>query len=101
MLVDFGVLAIAFFSSIYFILPAYFSNGAALIFGGGLPVDFRKTDKNGARWIGDGVTWRGLIGGTLVGTITGTIQGYFGGEIIANFGQYITTPIITDIPVES
>ena len=97
MIIDFEVLLIAFISSIYFILPAYFSNGAGLLFGGGLPVDFGKTDKNGVRWIGDGVTWRGLIGGTIIGTITGAVQGYFGGEIIANFGQYIITPIITDI----
>lgn len=97
MTIDFGVLIIAFITSLYFILPAYFSNGAGLVFGGGLPVDFGKTDKKGVRWIGDGVTWRGLIAGTLVGTITGAIQGYFGPYIIANFGQYIITPIITDI----
>ena len=52
-----------------------------------------KTDSNGNRWIGDGVTWRGLIGGTFLGTIAGAIQGYFGPEIMLQFGQYITTPI--------
>lgn len=97
MTIDFGALLIAFITSLYFILPAYFSNGAGLVFGGGLPVDFGKSDKKGIRWIGDGVTWRGLIAGTLVGTITGAIQGYFGPYIIANYGQYIITPIITDI----
>ena len=58
---------------LYFILPAYVSNGSALVFGGGLPLDFKKTDKNGNRWIGNGVTWRGLIGGTIMGTLMGAI----------------------------
>ena len=35
--------------TLYFILPAYFSNGAGLVFGGGMPVDFGKSDKNGVR----------------------------------------------------
>ena len=62
---------------LYFILPAYVSNGSALVFGGGLPLDFKKTDKNGNRWIGNGVTWRGLIG--------------------ENFGEFIYTPICTNL----
>lgn len=83
--------------TLYFILPAYFSNGAGLVFGGGMPVDFGKSDKNGVRWIGDGVTWRGLIGGTLIGIITGIIQGLVAPYILSNFGQFITTPIITNV----
>ena len=83
--------------TLYFILPAYFSNGAGLVFGGGMPVDFGKSDKNGVRWIGDGVTWRGLIGGTLIGIITGIIQGLAAPYILSNFGQFITTPIITNV----
>ncbi len=98
MTLDIQMILIACVTTLYFILPAYFSNGAGLVFGGGLPVDFGKSDKKGNRWIGDGVTWRGLIGGTLIGIITGAVQGYFGPEIIANFGQYIITPIIADIP---
>ena len=83
--------------TLYFILPAYFSNGAGLVFGGGMPVDFGKSDKNGVRWIGDGVTWKGLIGGTLIGIITGIIQGLIAPYILSNFGQFITTPIITNV----
>ena len=92
------ILLIACVTTLYFILPAYFSNGAGLVFGGGMPVDFGKCDSKGNRWIGDGVTWRGLIGGTIIGIITGALQGYFGPQIISQFGQYIITPIITDIP---
>ena len=91
--VDFEMLVIACVTTLYFILPAYFSNGGALLFGGGTPLDFGKSDKNGARWIGDGVTWKGLIAGTFIGTLTGAIQGYFGPEIIQSFGNYIITPI--------
>ena len=95
--IDIQTLLIACVTTLYFILPAYFSNGAGLVFGGGTPVDFKKSDSNGNRWIGDGVTWRGLICGTVIGIITGIIQGVIAPEIIANFGQYIITPIVTDI----
>ena len=95
---DIQMILITCVITLYFILPAYFSNGAGLVFGGGKPVDFGKSDRNGVRWIGDGVTWRGLIGGTVIGIITGIIQGFFAPYILANFGQYITTPIITNIP---
>lgn len=97
MTIDIQMLLPSILTTLYFILPAYFSNGSGLIFGGGLPVDFGKSDKKGVRWIGDGVTWRGLIAGTVVGTLTGIVQGYLGPEIIQTFGQYIITPIITDI----
>ena len=95
--IDIQMLLIACVTTLYFILPAYFSNGAGLVFGGGTPVDFGKSDSKGNRWIGDGVTWRGLIGGTFVGIITGAIQGFIAPAILANFGQYIVTPIVTDI----
>lgn len=95
---DIQMILITCLTTLYFILPAYFSNGAGLVFGGGLPVDFGKSDSKGIRWIGDGVTWRGLIGGTIIGIITGIIQGFLAPYILANFGQYITTPIVTSIP---
>jgi CDP-2,3-bis-(O-geranylgeranyl)-sn-glycerol synthase len=85
-------------TTLYFLLPAYFSNGGGLLFGGGLPVDMGKSDSKGVRWIGDGVTWRGLAGGTAIGIITGIIQGLLAPYIISNFGEFITTPIITNVP---
>ena len=84
-------------TTLYFILPAYFSNGGALAFGGGTPVDFGKSDKNGVRWIGDGVTWRGLFAGTIIGIITGAIQGYLAPFILPEIGSYLITPIVTDV----
>ena len=67
---DLNIFLFGCLTTLYFILPAYFSNGGALAFGGGLPVDFGKSDKKGVRWIGDGVTWRGVIAGTIIGIIT-------------------------------
>ena len=84
-------------TTLYFILPAYFSNGGALAFGGGTPVDFGKKDSKGVRWIGDGVTWRGLIAGTLIGMLTGAVQGLLAPSILSAIGPYIITPIITDV----
>jgi len=97
MTIDIQTILIASATTLYFILPAYFSNGAGLVFGGGIPVDFRKSDSKGNRWIGDGVTWRGFIAGTLIGTLTGAVQGFFAPEILSNFGQYIITPMAADV----
>ncbi len=91
------IFLLACLTTLYFILPAYFSNGGALAFGGGTPLDFGKSDSKGNRWIGDGVTWRGLIAGTIIGIITGAVQGYLAPNIINEVGQYIITPIITDV----
>jgi CDP-2,3-bis-(O-geranylgeranyl)-sn-glycerol synthase len=95
---DIQMILVTCVATLYFILPAYFSNGAGLVFGGGLPADFGKSDSNGVRWIGDGVTWRGLIGGTIIGIITGIIQGFLAPYILSSFGEFITTPIITNVP---
>lgn len=94
---DINILLLACATTLYFILPAYFSNGGALAFGGGTPVDFGKSDSKGNRWVGDGVTWRGIVAGTLIGMITGAVQGYFGPIIISEIGQYIITPIVTNV----
>lgn len=47
-------------------LPAYVPNNAAVLTGGGAPIDGGRTWK-GSRILGDGKTWRGTIVGTLVG----------------------------------
>ena len=98
MTLDIQMILFACATTLYCILPAYFSNASGLLFGGGLPVDFGKSDANGVRWIGDGVTWKGLIAGTIVGTITGALQGCLAPIILKEFGQYIAGPIITSVP---
>ncbi|MCT9094591.1 CDP-2,3-bis-(O-geranylgeranyl)-sn-glycerol synthase [Haloarchaeobius sp. HME9146] len=47
-------------------LPAYVPNNAAVLVGGGPPIDGGRTWK-GRRLLGDGKSWRGTIGGTLAG----------------------------------
>jgi CDP-2,3-bis-(O-geranylgeranyl)-sn-glycerol synthase len=47
-------------------LPAYVPNNAAVLAGGGRPIDGGR-EWRGARLLGDGKTWRGTAVGTLVG----------------------------------
>lgn len=52
--------------ALWAMLPAYIPNNAAVLFGGGRPIDGGRTH-NGRRLLGDGKTWRGTAGGTLSG----------------------------------
>jgi len=47
-------------------LPAYVPNNAAVVLGGGRPVDGGRT-LGGRRLLGDGKTWRGTVAGVLAG----------------------------------
>jgi len=47
-------------------LPAYVPNNAAVLFGGGRPIDAGRT-WGGRRLLGDGKTWRGTVAGTATG----------------------------------
>jgi len=67
-----GVLAIL--RAIWLMVPMLIPNSAAVLFGGGTPVDFGRKMKDGTRILGDGKTWRGLAGGTLSGMVLGLIQ---------------------------
>lgn len=60
--------------AVWLMLPAYISNPTAVVFGGGTPIDFGKNWKDGKRILGDGKTFRGLIGGTICGLVIGIIQ---------------------------
>lgn len=57
-----------------FILPAYVANSTPVIFGGGLPVDFKMKFRGGGRILGDGKTWRGLLAGICFGSLTGLLE---------------------------
>jgi CDP-2,3-bis-(O-geranylgeranyl)-sn-glycerol synthase len=57
-----GVLAVAFWA----MLPAYVPNNAAVLVGGGPPIDGGRT-WNGRRVLGDGKTWLGTVGGIAAG----------------------------------
>ena len=57
--------------ALWLVLPAYIANASALLVGGGTPIDFGKSWKDGKRLLGDGKTWRGLISGAFVGMVGG------------------------------
>lgn len=58
----------------WLMLPAYIANPTAVVFGGGKPIDFGKNWRDGRRILGDGKTFRGLLGGIACGIIIGLIQ---------------------------
>jgi len=60
------------FVGLWLFLPAMLPNSAAVVFGGGTPVDFGKSWR-GKRILGDGKTWRGFFGGGLAGVVFGLI----------------------------
>jgi CDP-2,3-bis-(O-geranylgeranyl)-sn-glycerol synthase len=57
-----GLVATAFWA----MLPAYVPNNAAVVAGGGRPIDGGR-EWRGARLLGDGKTWRGTAVGTAAG----------------------------------
>lgn len=54
--------------AIWIMLPAYLPNNVAVLVGGGAPIDGGRT-LGGARVLGDGKTWRGLVGGVTAGMV--------------------------------
>jgi len=76
---------------LWLFLPAMLPNSAAVVFGGGTPVDFGKTWR-GKRILGDGKTWRGFFGGGLAGVVFGLIligiSYFFDSENFWGFGPF-------------
>ena len=62
-------------AAFWLMLPAYLPNPAAVLLGGGMPVDFGRTWR-GKRILGDGKTWRGLFGGTACGVLLAVILNF-------------------------
>jgi CDP-2,3-bis-(O-geranylgeranyl)-sn-glycerol synthase len=60
----FGAFAVA----VWAMLPAYVPNNAAVLAGGGPPVDGGRTWR-GRRLLGDGKTWRGTVAGVASGVV--------------------------------
>ncbi len=59
-----ATVAVAFWA----MLPAYVPNNAAVLAGGGRPIDAGRTWR-GRRLLGDGKTWRGTAAGTAAGVL--------------------------------
>jgi len=53
-------------TALWAMLPAYVPNNAAVVFGGGPPIDGGRT-MGGRRLLGDGKTWRGTAAGWVAG----------------------------------
>lgn len=69
--------------SLYYISPAYISNGLAVIFGkNGHPIDFKKNFFDNYRILGDGKTYEGLVGGVISGFLLGFSLNYFVNQTI-------------------
>ena len=80
------IIPLAFF----YILPAYFANGGAVLMGKyikGKPVDFGKNFVDDERILGDGKTWQGLLGGTLIGTFGGFVMWLVIFLVVAQVGE--------------
>jgi len=64
----------ALVSGLWIMLPAYVPNPAAVIFGGGPPIDGGITWRDGRRLFGDGKTLRGFVLGVLAGGAAGGVE---------------------------
>lgn len=62
------------FHAVWLMLPAYVANPAAQLTGGGTLMDFGRSGRDGERFLGDGKTWRGLLGGVLGSLVVGGLQ---------------------------
>ncbi|KTG10775.1 hypothetical protein AUR64_06180 [Haloprofundus marisrubri] len=59
-------------SAVWSMLPAYVPNNAAVLSGGGDPIDGGRT-LGGRRLLGDGKTWRGTAVGSVVGVVLAVV----------------------------
>jgi CDP-2,3-bis-(O-geranylgeranyl)-sn-glycerol synthase len=55
------------------LLPAMTANTFAPFIGGGIPVDLGMKRRDGRRYLGDGKTWSGFIGGTCLASTLGLL----------------------------
>ena len=66
-------IAVMLLVGVWVFVPALLPNSAAVVFGGGTPVDFGRSWR-GERILGDGKTWRGFFGGAFSGIVLGLIM---------------------------
>lgn len=67
-------LAVLIGEALKFIFPAYCANGAPVIGGGGLPLDFGKNFFDGKRIFGANKTFRGFFFGLSIGFLVGLVE---------------------------
>jgi CDP-2,3-bis-(O-geranylgeranyl)-sn-glycerol synthase len=71
-------------------LPAYVPNNAAVLTGGGRPIDGGRT-WGGRRILGDGKTWRGTAFGTLVGAVVALVLSAVAADAGSTLGVDVPT----------
>jgi CDP-2,3-bis-(O-geranylgeranyl)-sn-glycerol synthase len=71
-------------------LPAYVPNNAAVLAGGGRPIDGGRT-WGGKRILGDGKTWRGTAVGTLIGVLLAVALNAINGPVSGALGISLPT----------
>jgi CDP-2,3-bis-(O-geranylgeranyl)-sn-glycerol synthase len=64
----------ALLAGFWIMLPAYVPNPAAVLGGGGTPIDLGRRFSDGRRILGDGKTIRGFFAGVAAGVAVGAIQ---------------------------
>ncbi|MCL9813047.1 CDP-2,3-bis-(O-geranylgeranyl)-sn-glycerol synthase [Natranaeroarchaeum aerophilus] len=69
----------------WLMLPAYVPNNAAVLTGGGPPIDGGRT-WDGKRVLGDGKTWRGTAGGILAGVGLGLLLNFLAEGVSSALG---------------
>lgn len=82
-------------------LPAYIPNNAAVIFGGGKPID-GGMEWHGSRLLGDGKTWKGSMGGILAGSALALLLNYVRAPVSDAIGislTVFTTSVILILPL--
>ncbi len=71
-------------------VPAYVPNNAAVLAGGGRPIDGGR-EWRGARLLGDGKTWRGTAVGTLTGVVLALLLNALNDPVSAALGVDLPT----------
>jgi CDP-2,3-bis-(O-geranylgeranyl)-sn-glycerol synthase len=69
-------------SALWFILPAYVANAAAVFSRGRTPIDLGIKFFDGRRVLGKSKTIRGFILGVLCGVVVGVAQGFIGTQVL-------------------
>ena len=72
-------------TALWAMLPAYVPNNAAVLAGGGRPIDGGR-NWDGKRVLGDGKTWRGTLAGTAAGTLLALLLNAVNGVVVDAVG---------------
>ncbi len=76
-------------NALLFILPAYFANGAPVVFGGGPPIDCGRKFPDGRRIFGQGKSIRGFVAGVIAGVFIGALQGRWAAGLLLALGALL------------